>query len=51
MPLYTFPFCLLIPSNGKIKLTMEIHKTIPVSCIVIAFLLKAAEIKLVNQVT
>lgn len=28
MPLYTFPLCRLIHSNGKIQLTMEIHKAI-----------------------
>ena len=47
----TFPLCLLIHSNGKIKLTMEMYKTIPASYIVTAFWLKAAEIKVVNQVS
>ena len=48
-PLYTSPFCLLMHSNGKIKLTMEIYSTTFPSYIVVAFLffslLKAAEIR------
>lgn len=48
MSLYTFPLRLLIPSNGRVKLTLEI--SIPITYIVTAFLLKASGIKLINQV-
>lgn len=48
-PLYTFPLCLPIYSNGRVKLTMEM--SIPITHIVTALLLKASEIKLVNQVS
>lgn len=48
-PLYPFALCLLIYSNGGIKLTMEMST--PTTHIVTVFLLKAAEIKMLNQIS
>lgn len=49
--LYAFTIWLLIYGDGRIKLTMEMYQTILAPHIVSTFLLKAAEIKLVNQVS